>query len=223
METRDKRLHELKQMLLFRGYNNAIIDSAISRVKCIPRKVAIQYVPRNKTVQKPVLAVQYDPRLPSIQNIKGRHYRSMVSQDPYLREVFPHPPLMAFKRQKNIKDILIRAKISKNISVRPKRTQKGMKKCLKMCAACPFIKEGREIKGHNFNWKINKNVDCNTSNVVYIIQCIKENCNQKYIGETERQLKKRMSEHKGYVENKILTQATGSPFNPNLHGIFFAN
>jgi len=31
--------------------------------------------------------------------------------DPYIKNVFPKPPMTAFKRQKNVRDFLIQAKI----------------------------------------------------------------------------------------------------------------
>ena len=62
----------------------------------------------------------------------------MTSQDPYLKGVFPEPPLVAYKRQRNIRDNIIRAQIPANQS-RPKRSMPGMKKCGK-CVVCPFVK-----------------------------------------------------------------------------------
>jgi hypothetical protein len=35
----------------------------------------------------------------------------MVATDQYVAEVFPEPPLTAFRRQKNIREYLIRAKV----------------------------------------------------------------------------------------------------------------
>ena len=52
-----------------------------------------------------------------------------------------------------------------------------------------------------------------------MISCEKESCQQKekfkqkYIGETERTLKERISEHLGYIRNKNITQITGYHFN----------
>ena len=56
-------------------------------------------------------------------------------------------------------------------------------------------------------------------NIIYMITCEKENCQQKnkikqkYIGESGRSLKDRICEHLGYVRNKNLKQATGLHFN----------
>ena len=143
----------------------------------------------------------------------------MTSQDPYLREVFPQPPLTAYRRPPNIRDRLIKAKVPKVKKRNPIRSKKGMKKCNKSCPACPFIKEGTTVEGPSFKWQIIKNVDCNTSNVVYLIECKKETCRQRYIGETDRPIRYRISEHVGYVRNNHLNQATGMHFNTPGHSI----
>ena len=88
-----------------------------------------------------------------------------------------------------------------------------MKKCNIPCSAFPFIQEDKIIKGDNFQWKINKSVNCETKNVIYLIECNKENCKSRYIGESERELRKRTSEHLGYIKNKKLSKATGYHFN----------
>ena len=44
-----------------------------------------------------------------------------------------------------------------------------------------------------------------------------QKCDDKYIGESERPLKIRFSEHKGYVENNKLNEATGEHFNKKGH------
>ena len=99
-------------------------------------------------VKRPVFALTYDPRLPNIPNIPAKHWRSMVVQDAYLSEVFIQPPLTAFRRQKNLRDHLIRAKVPSDPKPYPQRRQRGMRKCGNNCTACPFI---REVKSININ------------------------------------------------------------------------
>ena len=144
----------------------------------------------------------------------------MTASDPYLKEVFPEPPLTAYKRQKNVRDYIIRAKVPSLGQSRPKRNNLGMRKCGRSCHACPYIKEGKEARSkENFLWKINKLVTCDTFNVVYLIQCTKDNCKEQYIGETERPLKFRLSDHKGYINGKQMNQPTGAHFNSRGHSI----
>ena len=67
--------------------------------------------------------------------------------------------------------------------------------------------------------KINQSLNCNISNCVHLIECKKENCNMKYIGETKRILKFRVAEHKGYITNQDETKATGKHFNTPGHSL----
>ena len=60
-----------------------------------------------------------------IQTNNLKHWRAMVAMDPYIYKVFPEPPLTAFRRQKNIGEYLIRAKVPPPKS-RSKREIKGM-------------------------------------------------------------------------------------------------
>ena len=156
MSTRDIRHQELKIMLIEREYPENMVDTALRKAKAIPRSTALKKVVAHKQSKRPIFATFYDPRLPNLQQIQLKHWRSMT-QDPYLKEVFPEPPLMAFKRQKNIKDFLVRAKVPAN-KTRPQRNLRGMKKSTMQCNACPYIKEGTEIKGYYFKWNITKNV-----------------------------------------------------------------
>ena len=97
-----------------------------------------------------------------------------------------------------------------------------MKKCGQNCPVCPYILEGNGVKINQNEWKIMKNVSCTSFNIVYLIKCNKNNCKDNiYIGETGRLFKKRISEHIGYITNKVTSQATGEHF--NLPGHSMAN
>ena len=55
--------------------------------------------------------------------------------------------------------------------------------------------------------------------MIYLIECDKQNCNLKYIGETWRIFKFRLDEHRGYIQNKDESQATGANFNLPGHSL----
>ena len=142
-ETRDNRLQELKQLLLDRNYPENLIDFSISRARKISRKIALKKVNNKDTENRPVFALKFDPRLPAVANIQAKHWRSMTSQDRYLSDVFPQPPLTAFRRQKNLRNFLIKSKIPPPANTYPKRELCGMARCGKSCPVCPFIKPGK--------------------------------------------------------------------------------
>jgi hypothetical protein len=129
----------------------------------------------------------------------------MTNQDSYMKEVFTAPPLTAYKKQGNIKSLIIRAKVAPPKPLYPKRYMKGMKKCGSNCLSYPFIKEGKTLKINGSDWNINKQLNYNSYNVVYAIICLKENCREVYIGETKRMLKYRLADHRGYITNVVIS------------------
>jgi hypothetical protein len=214
---RDQRLEELKEMLLSRNYPINLIDRAIEKARKVPRLLALKKVEKKKQTKRPVFAVTFDPRLPAIDTISAKHWRAMTSQDQYLKEVFPQPPLTAHKRQPNLRQLLVRAKVADK--QRPRREVKGMKKCGTGCTACPYILQAKSISHRGTKWKLNKQLDCNSFNIVYMIECQKENCKKRYVGETKRSLKYRLAEHRGYVTNQHTDKATGAHFNTAGHSL----
>ena len=157
-----------------------------------------------------MFVVRHDPRLPSINKIIHKHYRSMT-QDPYMAEVFPEPPLVAYTRPKNIRDFLIRDRLPTKTRQRRKIT--GMKRYKENCIIYPYVNSCKSVKStHTVTVApLTKEYDCQTQNLIYLVHCKK--CNDQYVGETKNTLKKRFSQHLGYMDNKDFRQATGRHFN----------
>ena len=88
---------------------------------------------------------------------------------------------------------------------------------------CPYVLEGKQVTTKIANWNILKSFNCDTQNVIYMIQCKKQRCRNSdtyiYIGETEHQIKNRIGQHIGYIKNKVITQATGQHFNFPGHSV----
>ena len=97
-EARDRKLAELKTLLLAREYRPGVINSAIERAKAIPREKALERVVKNKTSDRPVFVVRYHPPLPSVTKITQKHWRTMVQEDPQMKGNFPKPPLVVYTR-----------------------------------------------------------------------------------------------------------------------------
>ena len=94
-ESREKHFQKLKEMLLERNYKSSMIDAAIRRARAIPRAQALKRVAKPNHTKIPVYAVTWDPRLPNLPRVQGKHWRSMTLSSPYMKEVFPEPPLVA--------------------------------------------------------------------------------------------------------------------------------
>ena len=93
-----------------------------------------------------------------------------------------------------------------------------MSKC-NNCAIFPFVSKGQIAKSTatNHTVEINKQVNCQTKNILYCIAC--EKCTVQYIGETEHSLQYRFSEHKGYAINQNTNKTTGEHFSQQGHRV----
>ena len=80
--------------MITREYREKSVDDAISRVLKISRAEAIKKVEKQKN-ERPVFILTFNPALPSVSNSLQKHWGVMIS-DPYLKKVFPKPPMVAF-------------------------------------------------------------------------------------------------------------------------------
>ena len=108
------------------------------------------------------------------------------------RKNLSQPPLVSFKRDKNIGNFLIR-------SVLKYDDQTGAFKCAcKRCNTCPFIHNADKITGPKRSIKISDRFTCTSAYVIHCITCTL--CKKIYIGETVRRLGDRFLEHLRDVE-----------------------
>ena len=164
----------------------------------------------------------FHPGLPSISKILKRHHSVMINEDEEMKSVFPLPSLVCYKRHKNIRDELIRAKISLKRCSRKKPI--GFKKCHKSGDACIMCTHGVDFaKTHKCHrtgksYNIQSPIDCNSRNVIYKLSC--KRCPRfLYIGETSRKAKERFYQHRSYVSTKNYETPAGAHFNSKGHNI----
>ena len=222
-ETFERRLETLRQHLLSRSYPPKVIDLAFEKVKKIPRSIALERVEKKKTNRTPFV-VTYHPAQPSVTSIVRQHWKVMTDQSEYLKRCFPQPSVVAYKRSKNIGDILIRAKFNPNRH--SKRVNTGYILCGRLfgCKACQLsgLQPGQRIPSHKCQrtgkeWQITSSLNCHSSNVIYKLSCKK--CAFVYIGETSRKFSERLAEHRGYIKKKDLQKPAGKHFNQKGHSI----
>jgi peptide-methionine (R)-S-oxide reductase len=213
------RLEQMRQDLLSRSYPPKIVDGAIKRVNKIDRLDAIKRVSRTKE-DKTVLVTTFHPLMPSVSKIIKKHWKVMVDNSTEMKNVFKNPSIVAYKRQKNLKDILIRSKLPPK---RPSRVIYGFGKCDSLyCTTHSFAPPGI-TKKHvcnytNVTYNIRSSINCKTRNVIYKITC--EKCPTfVYIGETERSFHERFSEHRRDAIKQDKTKPCGLHFSKPGHSL----
>ena len=125
-----------------------------------------------------------------------KHFHILLSSK-RCREVFKHPPIVAFRRTSNLRDILLSRLLTTLVY---NRDHSAVDKIVLLVLTlltflhtiqCTFFSTGAtcQIKSH---------IICNTKNLIYMIQC--NRCHLQYIGETKRRLKDRFNEHRRSVD-----------------------
>ena len=69
----------------------------------------------------------------------------------------------------------------------------------KRCQCCLRIREDSYYSNFNSEWAIEKRLDCQSKNIIYVIECKK--CKIQYVGETERSLALRLNNHLSDIDN----------------------
>jgi len=107
------RLDDLRSDLKVRQYKDSKILPVFEKAPAIPRSKALEKVERNYVKEKRFnLPIPYNPRLPDYGTIIKQHWSQMLKKYPDLKKALTAPPRICYKMLKNLRDILVRAKLS---------------------------------------------------------------------------------------------------------------
>ena len=96
---------------------------------------------------------------PAIKNVILKNFK-ILRNDPETKHIFSLPPLISFKRDKNLGNFLVRSAFKFN-------NQPGT---LHM-QTCPFISNTVKISGPNRSVKVTDHFTCISTDVIYCITC----------------------------------------------------
>ena len=107
-------VQNFSRKLLNRGYSPKEIQLATSKVS-LEGRTQLVHKPQRKTRTKKlpvVFSTTYNPAINhgDLKRAIHKHWRHIQGNE-QLREIFPNPPLIAYKKAKNIREMIIRAKL----------------------------------------------------------------------------------------------------------------
>jgi len=113
---------------------------------------------------------------------------NILSSDPEARRIFPESPLVSYRRERNLGDILVHS-----ADASPSPTDAGLLPCRRpRCQTFKRITFQTFLQGLKSAHNIRDHFTCQSENVVYCISC--RRCNSLYIVETGRRPRERFSE-----------------------------
>lgn len=193
-----KHASEFVKFYVQRGYSRGKMIRIAEVVAQKDRQELLQPKAKISSIsnQRIPLVVNWHQKFKGISKLLHGNYRTMIDEHPKLKNVFPEPPIVSFRRNTNIRATLIQSeqKIRRNgYSVRC--TQKGTKKRGRPCKLCSHM--GQVDKLHNINSGkscLIEGGNCSTKNVIYAAECRKHK--QLYVGYTSTTLSQRFNKHR---------------------------
>jgi hypothetical protein len=184
-------LTNLKEKFAARGYPTQLLNDACTRAAQSSR-------PRNRirrNVDTVNFITMYNSRLPNIRKILHKHHSILLS-NPRTEKIFGSVPRVVFKRPKNLRDYLVKAKVT---TTPPSHLQQGCAPCKRArCKVCTHMVCTSAVVSRNgrFKFKIQGSYDCKTSNAVYLLEC--SLCGAQYLGQTKTSFNLRFNNHKSH-------------------------
>ena len=196
-----------------RHYPLNVVHTALDRVRNISRQDALTpNILANEPLDRPVVVLTFHPHNIPVKKILLNNW-NILQDSPTVGKVFDKPPLVANRRDKNIKDLLVRSRLKSSVPL-----PIGTHPCNKnLCLTCGHLSSCTTIKGPLQSFHVTRHFDCQSHNIIYAISCTK--CPLLYIGETGRSLSVRFKEHHDGIRlGRSL--AVAEHFNSAGHSIF---
>jgi hypothetical protein len=165
--------------------------------------------------------------VPNLYGILLQHWH-ILEANPQCRQIFVDKPQVVYRRSKNLKDHLVRAKVDfdqtpkntlSNFLGIPEKTGRIKFSCHRFpCKYCKtFPVDGGNFTstttGQSYVFKAEQN--CCATNVIYCITCKK--CKKQYVGETLRPFRERLREHFYSVNNFDPIKSKNMPVARHFH------
>ena len=156
--------------------------------------------PKNRIV----LSIPFDKRFGNISGVLRHRWQCLLDRDPRTKEYMPEPPMVAYSRTRNLKEIIIRSTLPPK-GRKGRTPAPGFKLCGRAnCACCQHAESATNFSGKTGEkFDITSPISCHDTNVVYLVRCDKTSgaCLQAgqptYVGVCTRPVRERCGEHFG--------------------------
>ncbi len=208
-----------------RGY--PVLNLLENIVKCIKheRSDLLKYSADNKSeddiVDENLYFIQtYCPEFEEVTKIVRNNW-DLLKRSSATKVLGENRVICGFRRPKNLRDILVRAKLPKQKTqgeMTKKLNSQNRNKCSNLkCNYCPLINKSGRITstktGREYTCK--SNVTCRSSNLIYCINC--RICKKQYVDQTGDPIIKRFQGHFTSIRSKDLSNDVGRHFNMGDH------
>lgn len=186
---------QLRIDLARQKYPLPLIENSIRKASEQERSSLISDSKAPNSRSRTNLILTYSASGPNVNEILRRHHNILL-QSERMRHVIPDPPRVVYRRARNIRDMVT--------SSQPKKVSfNGSAPCGKpRCKLCLMMKPttSAQSRASRFSMQIRGNFDCDTANIVYLLEC--GTCGAQYVGQTENPFRTRINGHRSDAKMK---------------------
>ena len=150
------------------------------------------------------LVTTYNPRTSYIAEVANRNWHFLQSKE-RLAHIFRERPIIAYRRSKSLRDILVSTKLTGRTPEGHTTTMGSCGPCNKpKCSWCVLINKTSTFTGTRRDGKvfdIFHTVNCQSTFVIYIIEC--RICRLQYVGKSETAFNLRLNNHRNHIKRGV--------------------
>ena len=181
-----------------RGYRESELHKLVASVEGQSQESFLAPKPQQQSTGRVPYVVDYHHKLHGIPHILKRNHLAMIRNDPSMKAIFPSPPIVSYRKQRNLRDHLVRAdhrKPTMTSTVQPKTNRTCIQDCMNHSGKVTNDKANitLNVRGGNSNDK----------NVIYAAKCLK--CRLLYVGYTTTPLNVRFNNNRSHIRKNLDT------------------
>ena len=213
----EKNVKNLVKWLSEKGHDLNNTLNMIDKARKMDRKVLLKKKVKIET-EKSIFVYPYIPGIPSISKVLYDH-KNNLDTDKELQKVFKDGFMVAYKRNKNLSELLCRARLYPDSDKIIRKSDIGWYNCEK-CLSCKHSFTSRKevhFYSQNRDMKLRSRLCCLDSNVVYIIEC--RRCLLQYGGSTEQKYRLRCNQWRSDIKINSKMSQVIEHFNSKNHEV----
>lgn len=187
--------NQLREILREQRYPERIVDDAINKAQALDRdELLSERCSQPETGRQANLVLTFSNTSPNVNHILKKHF-NILEQSERLKNIITTAPRVVYRRSRNLRDTIVRSKTTVSGST-------GSRPCGKVrCGICRHVtpRHNAESTNSNFTYKIYGNLDCDSSNIVYLLKC--GACDKQYVGQTETPFRIRFNNHRAHIKS----------------------
>ena len=195
----NKHLDELKKPFINCGYKENFLTDQFNRISEVTRKALLTLKPKTENKPRIPLVLKFNRTLRNLKEIIDKQ-RNLLQINPKPKNTFQEKPMIAYKRNRNLKEIVGSNKILNNKVIQKKKAEKKHFFCSpcytrrnNLC--CQQVAKTNILKSYKTRktYKLFYQLTCKSQAIIYSLQC--RICFIQNLGKKETAFNVRLNNH----------------------------